>query len=136
MLIMAYNDFIKAMKKNGVTPRSATPEEFFAQLMASYSFLKQDNKSGDLEVKHLMRLLGERQRRHGQVFAPSERVIVPMYNDFQTVIYFSFCWVRARVRLRSGDNAILRYGMNPYQHKRSSYNFMPRKVIVEKIRNI
>jgi hypothetical protein len=70
MLIMAYNDFVKSMKKNGITPRSATPEEFYAQLMTSYSFLKQDNRSGDLELKHLMRLLGERQRQPGQIPYP------------------------------------------------------------------
>jgi hypothetical protein len=62
MLIMAYHDFIREMKKNGVTPRSATPEEFYAQLMKSYRFLENENRNGELQVKHLMRVLGERKR--------------------------------------------------------------------------
>lgn len=69
-LILTYNDFIKAMKSNGITPRSASAEELYDQLLRTYSYLEHENRAGDLEVKHLLRVLGVRSRQVGQIPYP------------------------------------------------------------------
>ncbi len=70
LLMVAYHDFIKGAKSQGVTPRSATSEEFFAQLMKTYSYLDKENSRGEFKWKHIERILGKRARLAGEVPYP------------------------------------------------------------------
>lgn len=70
VLILAYNKFMSAQKKGGITPKTATELELFTELLKQSRILQEDAKNGDFEVKHLMRLLGTRGRREGRVPYP------------------------------------------------------------------
>ena len=70
LLMVAYHDFIKGAKAQGVTPRSATPEEVFSQMMKTYSYLGKESSRGEFKWKHLERILGMRPRQSGEVPYP------------------------------------------------------------------
>jgi len=70
VLIRAYYDFAKGLKKGGITARSATVDEIFSTLLATHDNLQSDASSGVFELKHLLRLLGERDRRPGNLQYP------------------------------------------------------------------
>ncbi len=70
LMMVAYHDFIKGAKSQGVTPRSATSEEFFAQLMNTYRYLDKESSRGEFKWKHVQRILGERVRQAGEIPYP------------------------------------------------------------------
>jgi hypothetical protein len=70
LVVRAYYDFARSQKKGGISPRSATEDEIFSQLLATHEILNEDAKKGLFELKHLSRILGSRERRPGRIPYP------------------------------------------------------------------